>query len=900
MRLNPDANFAQLFEEAAERSPDAAAVIDGERTWTYAAMHRDVLTCARWLLDDQGVRPDDNVCVRMDNSYALLVACLAINYVGACWMPLSFEVPRIEHMLADAEARVVITALPEGGEGAAGGLSAGDAARLRRYNREHVSRDSRLFLVYSSGSTGTPKGILQTQRAFLRGVEWRFTQQPNGPDTRMGAYIFFIWEAFRPLLCGGAVYVVPKLTLLDGERLVAFLSQHRIDEIQFTPSAARVLVDHLERRPAALPHLTCVWLCGEIVYGELARRMDAVFGAHIRLLNLYSISEAPDLGIGDLRAHLDREVQPLTRFIDGFACGLQTDDGRDELVLSAPTVSTLGYLGRDDLNATKFDWSGEPASYHTGDRGSFEGGELVVRGRCDFMKKVRGYSVQLDELEQAVQRLTGAVNAVVRYDEATSELHAFVQQPTLDDVPAIYAALRAELPAYAVPSYVTVVQEDIDVLDPISGKRQRGRLGRAAHSFGPLGDLWADVLKRPPGATDDFFVVGGDSLSAVALLGKVNARYGLDLRIDDFYAHPTITALQALIQGRALDEQSQRAEALVVMDRDVAALAAAHRDTRFEPGTFKAVRDGERVLITGASGYLGTWLVEALTRDPGRTVYCLARDPARWRAQAAARYGAELPWQRIHCITGDLEADRFGLGAAEFDRWRDHFDVIVHAAGLVNFSVSYARLQQTNLRGLETLLHWATGASLHFISSNAIYPSGYGDCRAAQLDDLRARLQTPYGRSKWVLEKALRALGVPAACYRLGNIGPHPSGAANPNDAQTKLLIACARLGARPDRPDFALEFTPLEQVIEALLRWDRPEAVNVVNARRLPLAALPLEASLAWEDWLAAAGDVDPVLPQVLQGVERWLGDENHYESAIGPFDVAERAAAALAYLRS
>lgn len=877
MNLSQKANFAQLFEEAALRSPDHLAVVDGDRRWTYAEMLEDVLGTARWLREEQGVLPDENVCVRMDNSYELLVSCLAINYIGACWMPLSFEIPRIEPMLADAGVRVVMTGLPP---------ERRVSESVRAFNRAHVTRDHRLFLVYSSGSTGTPKGIVQTQRAFLRGVQWRFTRVPNGPQTRMGAYIFFIWEAFRPLFCGGTVHVIPKLTLLDGHRLVALLNGERITEIQFTPSAVKILVEHLERHPSPLPHLEVVWLCGEVVHGDLAQRMSRVFSSQTRLLNLYSISEAPDLAIGDLREHQAQPVQPLTDFIDGFSHRL-TAEG--ELVVSAPTVSTVGYLGRDDLNATRFDLSTEPASYHTGDRVGMVDGALVVYGRCDFMKKVRGYSVQIDELEHEIQRLVGASNVLVHFDEATSELSAFVQKPSVTERTEIFRLLRASLPSYAVPTRISVVQEEIGALDPVSGKRERKRL---AHTFGALGDLWESVLKRAPGPNDDFFVVGGDSLAAVTLLGHINDHFGLTLRIDDFYEHSNIIDLHALVHGQDVGEVDE-------MGRDVEALVAAHRDTRFERGAFRAVVDAERVLVTGASGYLGTWLVHALTHDHGKEVTCLVRNPAQWRERVEGLYRTSLPWERVRCIVGDMEAERFGLDEETFEGYRGHFDAIVHCASLVNFTVSYARLQRTNLRGLETLLHWATRASFHMISSNAIYPAGYGECRESMLDELATAVNSPYGRSKWVLEKALRTLEVPAAFYRLGNIGPHRSGAYNRNDAQMLLIEACDKLDIGVDAEQHALEFSPLEHVVEVVLTQDKPEVVNVVNARRMPLREVRFSQMLPLAQWMEAASAEHPVLVRMLSDVDHWLEDSNRYETRFGAFDYAPRLEALRRFVR-
>ncbi len=94
MKWNEGANFAQIFEEAALRAPQQLAVVDGEKSWTYAQMHKDVVGTARWLREERGVQPNENVCIRMHNSYELLVSCLALNSIDTCWMPPSVDPPK--------------------------------------------------------------------------------------------------------------------------------------------------------------------------------------------------------------------------------------------------------------------------------------------------------------------------------------------------------------------------------------------------------------------------------------------------------------------------------------------------------------------------------------------------------------------------------------------------------------------------------------------------------------------------------------------------------------------------------------------------------------------------------------------------------------------------------------
>lgn len=875
MQSLSDNNFAGLFEAIANRHPERIAVVDGEREWTYREMLQDVQGTARWLLEDQGIAINENVCVRMNNSYELIVACLAINYIGACWMPLSFEIPQIDSMVNDASARLVMTELPE---------HRVSNEHVKQFNREQVHQDLNLFLVYSSGSTGTPKGILQTQRAFLKALVWRFSVVPNGPDTRMAAHIFFIWEAFRPLLCGGSVYVIPKLTLLDGEALSAFLTTHKITEIQFTPSALTIWVRHLERHPQRFEHLKCVFLCGEIVRGTLARRLHKALPKPIDLVNLYSISEAPDLAIGNLRENLDCEIHPLTSFINDSAISV-TDSG--EIIASSPSVSPLGYLGRETLNVEKFDHKATPPRYRTGDRGSFVDGKLTIKGRCDFMKKVRGYSVQIDELEEEIVRLTGAANVVVEVNAEGTELHATIQQPTIKEQQQVFTLLRSELPSYAVPARITCIEDGLSSIDPASGKRTRLRLlDRQPKQL--LAALWLSEIGSSPKDSDDFFVMGGDSLSAVSLVLKINTQFETDFKIQDIYDHSTFEGLLGQLAGSKTEQASRPQQS--VLTSDVLEIVSTHSETAFTQEQFTSLRDANDILITGASGYLGTWLTKSLTDDGHTSVSVLVRDIPRWRTQVRADYGIDLPWDRIHCIEGDLELEGFGLSPEVFDQYVRRFDAIAHCASLVNFSVSYARLQQTNKNGLETLLAWATGASFHFISSNSIYPANFGRCEESMLDQLQDAENSSYGQSKWVLEKALRTLELPSACYRLGNIGPHESGVYNPHDVQMMLIEACVDLDLGIDEERYSIEFSPLESVVDLILNQDEPGVKNFVNPKRLALRSLRFPRMVSLKEWQVLAEPDYPLLCQMLHRPDDWLADANHYCGETPSFDYEER----------
>ena len=155
------------------------------------------------------------------------------------------------------------------------------------------------------------------------------------------------------------------------------------------------------------------------------------------------------------------------------------------------------------------------------------------------------------------------------------------------------------------------------------------------------------------------------------------------------------------------------------------------------------------------------------------------------------------------------------------------------------------------------------------------------------------------GQHHAFLEKALSSLNIPVAFYRLGNIGPHRSGAYNRNDAQMLLIEACERLNTGLDTDTHTLEFSPLEDIVNIILNQDKPEVVNVVNIKRLPLKSLKFHQMLPLELWMERATEDHPILVKMLSEVDHWLEDSNQYECRFGPFDYETRMEALLTFMR-
>ncbi|CAN5180771.1 hypothetical protein BH20ACT9_BH20ACT9_11280 [soil metagenome] len=897
--------------------------------------------------------------------------------------------------LPEAQARLCLD--ERAGPGAwAGSGPAGDAP-TRRASPADPERLG--FVVYSSGTTGRPKGIANPHRAAVASYHWRWGVSDQLPGDRVGCNVFFIWEVLRPLLRGATSVIVPDEVIYDPVALVGFLRRRRVSETLMTPSLLETVLNaHGSELGERLADLRVLWLNGEVVTKALARRALAAL-PHTRVLNVYSISEAHEVAAGDLRELADDPSAaycPVGRPMDPDRLYVLDEEGRrlpdgeaGELFVGGPCLAR-GYVNRPRLTAERFvDDPFRPGArmYRSGDRARLlPGGALEVLGRTNFMVKIRGYSVELGAVEAAIEQslaVRGCVVVAEGEEGQRKRLVAYVVpcpegdgdgradgwriDPATGRSPYIRRRLQERLPHYMVPS--VYVRLDALPLQATTGKVDRQQLppppDRAGASVSPvdrtrtlpaeapredsqalLVDIWQDVLDLDEGDVavgDDFFDVGGDSLAAAELATRVDAAFGVHMPVGTLLEHPTVTGMLDAVDARRRDagdagapggKPDLRAEA--VLDPDIVP------DLTGEPLT---LGDARHVLLTGATGFLGTFLLDALLSRTDTTVHCLVRrreddplEPIRANLQRHGLAGS-LDATRIVPVPGDLEAPLLGLPDDAFADLARSVDMIVHAAARVNLVYPYGLLRPANVSGTHEVLRLAcqdTTTPVAHVSTNGIFPPDGRRClEDTDLDTLADARADGYGQSKWVAEKLVREAagrGLPACVFRPGNIAGHSrSGSFNPRDFLGALLAESVRLGTAPRIDGWRLEMTPVDVVCDAVLGVaSTPDPYGQVFHLAEP-DPVPADTVLAWleemgyrlerlpypqwaEAWRSAppedSGGHD-VVGGVLQtaapdGNELWDGnvyDDRNTRRALGPGAVrrpALDAALLRTYMRS
>jgi len=573
-----------MFAEAAKRTPDAVAVYYEGKTLTFRQVDEQSDRLADFLFR-AGVRPNCISGIFMEHCIEFVIAYVAALKAGGAYMPLEIVYPPdlLERVMEESKPTIVLTKkkfrnrLPAWQQ--AFELDDGWLQALAQQNvpvmpadRTRTHPDDLAYVVMSSGTTGVPKGICCPHRGAVHSYHWRLTHCPYQEDDRVACHVFFVWELLRPMLGNRPLYVIPDNSIYDPVKLVAYLDANAITRILFTPSLLQLVLDTCSRDVLLekLAKLRLVWLCGEVVTLELRDRFVRLF-PKCELQNLYSVSECHDVSAVDLAAMSAFDNSLSTKYA---SCGevmpnvkayVLDDDYKPvsvgvpgELYIGGPCLA-IGYLNRPEQTAQRFLKHVVPGEtvYRTGDRARFlPNGHLELIGRCDFMVKIRGYSVVLGAVESALAQhpLVSTSVVLTEGDEGEDKrLVAFIVPEDWDKVPSaanLREFLKEKLPHYAIPS--VFVQLDALPINSASGKLDRKQMPTIEQakklrnesidlSVDPknlpqtdteqkLAAIWAELLRLENDSVlhreASFFDVGGHSLLSTRLVSSIRDTFG--------------------------------------------------------------------------------------------------------------------------------------------------------------------------------------------------------------------------------------------------------------------------------------------------------------------------------------------------------------------------------------
>ncbi|MGW6426653.1 amino acid adenylation domain-containing protein [Nocardia sp. NPDC055053] len=840
---------------------------------------------ARYLIE-QGVGPDTVVALHLRRSIDLVIAMHAVVHAGGAFLPIDPGNPAAHNatVLAGSGAHLVLTLsgdrqrLPQTTM-----IGALDRLDLSPYPDTQVTQADRLsplrsdnlaYVLYTSGSTGKPKGVAVSQRALVNQLEWMLDEyRIDSGDVYLqktaSTFDVSLWGYFLPALAGARLLLADHDRYLDPAYLAALVQQHRVTVTDFAPTLLAPFVSRASRDQCVT--LRTVFVIGEALPPETAAGFHAISTAGLH--NLYGPTEAaisvthhrttpddiPTVPIGVPERNvvvrvLDSKLRPVPIGATGelYICGIQL---------------ARGYLGRADLTAGRFvadPFQAGLRMYRTGDLALWTSdSRLEYLGRTDSQVKFRGQRIELGEIESRLLTTDSVAQAVVLVSAAAGpqQLVAFVV-PEAGKAPVpdqLRAELFATLPAAMVPGIVAVLPA---MPTTPSGKVDRRALESRIPALQATGQrpqtptemLIARTFAAALGIDEvgrdqDFYTLGGNSLLAFQVRTVLMAETGLELPLRDFFRTPSVASLAALIDGRSTATIAPLVEA----------------DLRL-PETFPAIANlgdspDNSVLLTGSTGFLGTYILNELIEYTDRTIWCLVRASSHDEAAARVtdsllRFGLWSPRirDRIVALPADLAAPGLGLEPEVFDTLCTRISTIIHCGAQVSHLDEYERVRAANVDSTRELIRMAaTGChtSLHYISTTSMF-SGAGNPPGAQILE-RDRPEfsdveySGYVTSKWVAESLIEsasARGVPTATYRVSLIAGHTQTGAGATHGFWSMVRAIAALGIAPDGVETSIELVPVDYVARAITRiatTTHPDGqtFHIVNNRHVPVRTI-------------------------------------------------------------
>lgn len=596
-----DACVHELFEAQVARTPDAPAVEFQGRRLSYRELDAHANRLARHLRK-AGVRADTRVAICAERGLEMVVAMLAVLKAGGAYVPLDpvYPVDRLAFMLADSAPCLLLLqrglATAANVAAAAGEVPllelvlddapwAGEDAGAPDRAGAGLSPSSLAYVIYTSGSTGKPKGVMLEHAGVCNYLDWAVrTYAPRRGSVVSSSFAFdaTVTSLFAALLCGGMVRMLPEKQEVDG--LLALLRDPAgCGLVKITPAHLDVLGRRLQAE-GGRSHVDVFVVGGEALPAATVRLWRELQPG-VRIVNEYGPTETvvgccvhdvpADAPVADPvpigRPIANMRMYILDRFGEPVPVGVA-----GEIHIGGAGVAR-GYLARPELTAERFlpdPFARQPGArmYRTGDLGRWlQDGSIEYLGRNDFQVKVRGYRVELGEIEKtlATHPRVGQAIAVTRADRPGDvRLVAYVVPPAgeagaMPDEAALAAHLKASLPDYMVPQHFVAL--DALPLTP-NGKVDRKALPApdlGAHRDGAreaprnasertVAEAMSQVLGVPDiGVHDDFFALGGHSLLAAQLTTRLNRDLGVHLSLRSVFDAPTVARLAALAADAA-------------------------------------------------------------------------------------------------------------------------------------------------------------------------------------------------------------------------------------------------------------------------------------------------------------------------------------------------------------
>ena len=848
-----------LFEKQVKKTPNKTALVFGEKKYTYKELQDKVNKLAYYL---HSLGDNEVVGMLMDRSDSLIISQLAILKAGSGYIPIDPTYPeeRIKYIIEDSEVNVILTENKYKDIVPVKAILVDDESNYKTYKefKTNQTPDSVAYLIYTSGSTGKPKGVMVKQQGVVNFICGMFNKMPLKNFIMVSittmCFDIFAFESLLPLCTGMKVVMASNEEQNNPILLNDLCLKNKVDVIQTTPSKFKLLMT--ENLPY-LQKLKIISLAGEPFPLDLLKNIKKVTKA--RIYNMYGptettigstlkdLTDTNKINIGEPMPNthvfvLDNDMNFVPYNVPGM------------LYIGGDGVS-IGYKNRPELTAEKYINYGNERIYNSGDLVKLlPNGELECLGRADFQVKVHGLRIELGEIETDICSYKGVRDAVVTVKNVQGRdiLCGYFVADGRVSLSLLKKSLAKKLPNYMVPSYL--VQLETFKYTP-NGKINRKVLPEPVFEAkeivvpkteleNKILNIWRTILSLEEiSINDNFFDIGGDSLSALKLqieLMKLN----YNINYGDLFKNNTIHDLANFIENHITQKlmPTYTKKDFKKIDK------LLKKNTTFRSMKLKQ-KMLKNVLLVGATGFLGIHVLAELLKIDDIKIYCLIRkDPSTSPENKLKRkfqyyFGSDLSnlfGKRLFVIAGDITNDNFGTSSDVYSFLGKEVQTVVNCAASVKHYGYYGEFEKINVIGVKNLVKFCEEFNKEFYQTSTIsvsgntmtsLPSSYTPKRTIYFGENNLFISQPldnvYVRSKFEAEKyVLEEIAnkkLKGLVLRIGNItNRYTDGKFQENSSDNAFLNRLKAFLFLKELPKSILnnyiEFSPVDKVAESIV----------------------------------------------------------------------------------
>ena len=798
---NKDKSVIEIISDVSQKYPNSVAIEDQKSKISYRELMDKVSIMAN-ILSKEGIHKGHVVGVLLEEkSIELIISILATLKIGASFIMLYNNLPdeRIKFILGDSKAKALITK---------GSLlnkyktiNNIDVNRIYKYkNYDEVSVsvgiDNPAYLIYTSGTTGRPKGTELTHKNIINFVNNFYnilnkdiTNKDNFLSLTNVSFDVCIAEIFTPLFYGAKLSLYKDITHSTIEEIVKYIVENKITFAYFPPSMLEDISDAMEIYKNKLVLNKMLVGVEPIKTSTLDKFINVKPDIHI--INGYGPSETTICStMYDFSfENNEYEIVPIGHPIDNTKIFIMNSDKNilpinvnGEIYISGDGVG-LGYKNNEELTNEKYIIVKGIRMFKTGDIGKWDkNGNIIFGGRNDNQIKFRGYRIDLGEIENALKSNNEIKNAKVILDKTNYREERLIAFVILNDKDMLEESLREflskTLPYYMMPS--KFIKLDTFPVNN-NGKIDNNKLMAIALDqvkenivlpTTKTEDMIYNIIRNKVGdkiisINDNFLDLGIDSLEAISLIidfEKINLKFSLQ----DFYNYPSIRLLAEKIDKKITKVEENKAYIKEIVN--------------IKPK--KTTIDGD-ILLLGATGFLGSHILERLLNDTNKNVYCLVRASTKEKARLRLKeilidYFDEDFYdkyeKRIIALNGDFTLDKFGMNPIDFRKMKQNITMIINSAACVKHFGSSEYFYNINYYSVKRAIEFCEKENKHFvqISTMSIF-DGASNIEPISESTLYCgqQLENIYVKTKFEAEQLVAEsinAGNTATILRLGNI----------------------------------------------------------------------------------------------------------------------------------